>query len=100
MQLGQLQELDLTHARVILVNAFEDYDDRGSRQDMRDLLARLGITWPVVAGSPELRKIFGNIRKIPAVFVYDGDGREIAAFRRSKRPAPTLDELRAHLSPP
>jgi len=85
---------------VVLVNAFEDYEDRGSLAQMRALLATMAIRWPVVAGTPQLRRAFGGVRRIPAMFIYDQAGRQLAAFRRSERPPPTLEELRTYLSPP
>ena len=103
MQLGQLQtlerELGAGAARILLVNAYEDFDDRGSGREMRALLDARDIRWPVVDGTPALRQKFGNIVKIPAVFVYDRAGRLLASFRRPQRPPPTLAQLRDYLSP-
>ena len=53
----------------------------------------------MVAGTPALRARFGGISKIPTLFVYDRDGRELVAFRRSRRPPPSEAELRDYLSP-
>lgn len=96
-ELDAFEKLDLGGARMVLVNAFEDYDDRGSTDDMRALLAERGIDWPVVVGNEDLRRRF-DVTKIPSVFIYDEGGREIAAYRRRDRGPPTTQELQAHLS--
>ena len=84
---------------MILVNAFEDYDDRGSKQQMLDLLRQLGVQWPVVDGGLELRNAFG-VRKIPSLFVYNAKGNLVQAFRRHERPMPSARELATYLSSP
>ncbi len=91
--------MDLTGVRLILVNAFEDYDDRGSKQKMRDLLLQLDIKWPVVDAGPELRRAFG-VRQIPSLFVYDAAGQLVQSFRRHERPPPSRQELVTYLSSP
>ena len=91
--------MDLTGVRLILVNAFEDYDDRGSKQQMVDLLRQLHVDWPVVDGGPELRKAFG-VSQIPSLFVYDAGGALVQAFRRHQRPTPSSKELSTYLSSP
>lgn len=91
--------MDLTGVRLILVNAFEDYGDRGSKQQMRDLLLQLDIQWPVVDGGAELRKAFG-VRQIPSLFVYDAAGNLVRAFRRHEGPPPSAQELLTYLSSP
>lgn len=91
--------MDLTGVRLILVNAFEDYDDRGSREQMLDLLHQRAIQWPVVDGGPELRKAFG-VRQIPSLFVYSAEGTLVQAFRRHERPMPSKRELATYLSSP
>ncbi|RMH45145.1 MAG: hypothetical protein D6689_00680 [Deltaproteobacteria bacterium] len=89
--------MDLSDVRVVLVNAFEDYGERGSERAMRALLAERGIRWPVVAGDASLRRLF-RVRQIPSLFVFDGDGRLVRAFRRSEGPPPTREELASYLS--
>ena len=91
--------MELTGVRIILVNAFEDYDDRGSKQQMLDLLRQLDVEWPVVDGGLALRKAFG-VQKIPSLFVYDRDGNLVRAFRRHERPMPSKRELSTYLSSP
>ena len=91
--------MELTGVRLILVNAFEDYDDRGSAQQMLDLLRQLGVPWPVVHGGPELRDAFG-VQKIPSLFVYNARGNLVQAFRRQERPMPSNRELATYLSSP
>ncbi len=91
--------MNLTGVRVILVNAFEDYDDRGSVGQMLDLLHQLAIQWPVVNGGPALRKAFG-VRQIPSLFVYNAEGNLVQAFRRHERPTPSTRELATYLSSP
>ena len=99
-ELGELQDIAAadTGLRVILINAFEEYAERSDQSRMRGFLAKQGIAWPVVVGNKELRTAFGNITKIPSLFVFDGQGRELAAFRRQERLPPSVDELRAAIA--
>lgn len=90
--------MDLRGVRVVLVNAFEDYADRGGDADLRRLLAELGAPWPVVGDTGALRRRF-DVRRIPALFAYGPDGRLRARWRgRDARPSASV--LRSHLSSP
>ena len=83
--------------RIILVNDWEDWSKRSDEDRMRSYLADQGISFPVVRGGPEMRRAFGDITKIPSLFVFDESGREVAAYRRQERPMPDAAELRAAL---
>ena len=51
----------------------------------------------ITAGADGLRAAYGNVSKIPAMFVFDEAGREIARFRRQDGPLPDAVTLRQTL---
>ena len=65
---------------VIAVNLFEDFDDLS---DERRLARFLSITDPpfsVVKGGSAVSRAFGDIRRIPTLFVFDRAGRRVFKF--------------------
>jgi thiol-disulfide isomerase/thioredoxin len=98
--LGELESIagGLGGLRVILVNAYEDFADRSDEARMRSFLAERAVTWPVVRDRGGLRAAFGGVPKIPAMFVFDAQGRELARYGVPARPVPRGAELRAALA--
>ena len=94
--------LHLAHAadglEIVAVNLFEDFsgfEDDGKR--LKRFLGRHTPVFSVVKGTDETAKLFGNVERLPTVFVFDRQGRAILHFvhgKGVKKTNPGLDELR------
>lgn len=93
--------LQLNHAAdgltVIAVNLFEDFG--GFNDDGKRLARFLGRHQPIfsiVKGTPETAKLFGDVSRIPTVFVFDRAGNPKLHFVHgpgAKKTNPGYDEL-------
>ena len=94
--------LHLAHAadglEIIAINLFEDFAvDKTNGKRLDRFLGRHTPVFPVVAGSAETAKLFGNVKRIPTVFVFDRQGRSRMHFihaEGAKKTNPELSELR------
>lgn len=75
-----LKLLHLAHAadglEILAVNLLENapgFEDQGKR--LERFLGRHTPVFPVLAGSAETAGLFGNVKRVPTVFVFDGEGR-------------------------
>jgi len=94
--------LHLAHAadglEIVAINLFEDFggfQDDGKR--LNRFLGRHTPVFPVVKGTEETAKLFGDVKRLPTVFVFDRQGRALLHFvhaANSKKTNPGLDELR------
>lgn len=94
--------LHLAHAAdglsIVAINLFEDFG--GFRDDGKRLKRFLGRHTPVfsvVKGTDETAKLFGDVKRLPTVIVFDRQGRAILHFihgRGAKKTNPGLGELR------
>lgn len=94
--------LHLAHAadglEIIAINLFEDFtgfDDDGKR--LKRFLGRHTPVFPIVTGTAETAKLFGDVKRIPTVFVFDRSGKPRLHFihaKGSKKTNPGLPELR------
>lgn len=94
--------LHLAHAadglEIIAINLFEDFagfDDKGKR--LKRFLGRHTPVFPTVAGTAETAKLFGDVKRIPTVYVFDRKGNPRLHFihaEGSKKTNPGLSELR------
>lgn len=94
--------LHLAHAadglEVVAINLFEDFagfDDDGKR--LKRFLGRHTPVFPIVAGTAETAKLFGDVKRIPTVYVFDRQGNPRLHFvhaEGSKKTNPGLSELR------
>lgn len=69
---------DLT---IVSVNVFEDYGgfkDHGAR--LQRFLRRHDPQHAVIAGDPSVREVFGNIERIPTLYVFGRDGKSVFEF--------------------
>jgi thiol-disulfide isomerase/thioredoxin len=97
-----LKLLHLAHAadglEVIAINLFENatgFEDDGQR--LERFLGRHTPVFPIVAGSAETAQLFGNVQRIPAVFVFDRQGGSRLHFVRREgdgKPTPDLSDIR------
>ncbi len=67
---------DLT---IVAVNVFEDWAGENPAR-LRRFLARHAPPYSVVEGGPETRALFGQVERIPTVFVFDREGEPILHF--------------------
>ena len=79
--------------RVIGLNAYESWGEYSDEQRLRAFLARYAPWLQVVVADDSILRSFGGVPKIPTLFVFDGEGREVIAFRRNQRKPPTRAEL-------
>lgn len=94
--------LHLAHAadglEVVAINLFEDFagpDDEGKR--LKRFLGRHTPVFPTVTGTAETAKLFGDVKRIPTVYVFDRQGNPRLHFihaEGSKKTNPGLPELR------
>ncbi len=91
--LGEIRERFPT-LRVIGLNAYEDYGERSDEVRLRTFLdANAPWLTQIVHADPALLRGFGNVPKIPTLFIYDESGEVVAEFRRNKRKPPSHEEL-------
>ena len=103
VEFEQLQRLHAAYAgrglRVVVVNLFEDwggFSDGGVR--LVNYLVRRNPTFPVVKGNQVAAAAFGNVARIPTLFIFGRGGRQATRFVHEQGMAKThlsMDELRA-----
>tara|TARA_R110002072_G_scaffold10726_29_gene49714 strand:- start:2741 stop:3376 length:636 start_codon:yes stop_codon:yes gene_type:complete len=94
--------LHLAHAadglEIVAINLFEDFagfEDDGKR--LERFLGRHTPVFPAVAGTAETARLFGDVKRIPTVYVFDRNGNPRLHFihaEGSKKTNPALSELR------
>lgn len=94
--------LHLAHAadglEIVAINLFEDFagfDDDGKR--LKRFLRRHTPVFPTVMGTAETAKLFGDVKRLPTVYVFDRQGKPRLHFvhaEGSKKTNPGLSELR------
>ena len=97
-----LKLLHLAHAadglEIVAINLLENapgFEDDGKR--LERFLGRHMPVFPVVAGLPETAGLFGNVKRVPVVFVFDRQGHPRLHFARAEgsgKTHPGLSELR------
>ena len=84
--------------KIVGLNAYEDWGDASDDEKLRVYLAEHAPWLPVVKADASLLESLGGVPKIPSLFVFDGRGQLVEAFRRHERRPPSLGELRAALN--
>lgn len=94
--------LHLAHAadglEIVAINLFEDFSgfqDDGKR--LKRFLGRHTPVFSIVKGTDQTAKLFGDVKRLPTVFVFDRQGRATLHFVHGKgaeKTNPGLDELR------
>ena len=96
-----LAELHLRHAgaglRVVAVNVFEAFDGNDAARLAR-FLDDTAPPFAVVEGTERTKALFGDVARIPTVFVFTPDGRSVLHFihaRGARKMTATPEELEA-----
>ena len=79
------------------VNVFEAWDDNDGAR-LATFLAELSPAFSVVRGNETTRRAFGDVQRIPTVFVFDASGESTLHFihaQGAKKMTASLAELRA-----
>lgn len=96
-----LNLLNMAHAAkgltIVAINQYEDFtgfDDGGKR--LNRFLDRHQPVFSIVKGTDETAKLFGDVKRIPTVFVFDRSGRARLHFvhaKNAKKTNPGIEEL-------
>ena len=83
VEFEQLKQLHAAYAgrglAVVVLNLFEDWDGDGGVRLVRYLAAQ-DSPFAVVKGSEIAAAAFGNVRRIPTLFIFGRDGRQATHF--------------------
>ena len=66
--------------QIIAINLYEDFGGVKNPQRMARFIDRTAPQFPLLKGSEDIRKAFGNIDRIPTVVVYGRSGGEVWRF--------------------
>ena len=83
--------------RIIAINVFEQWDDNDAVRLQR-FLEDLKPSFAVVESTPAIKEKFGNVQRIPTVFVFGTTGKPLLHFihgRGSEKTTVGLETLRA-----
>ena len=83
--------------RVVAVNVFEAWDDNDALR-MQSFLEDTDPSFAVVVGTEAIKKAFGDVQRIPTVFVFDDLGTGVLHFihkRGAEQRTVGIEELRA-----
>ncbi len=86
--------------RILAINVFESFDDNDAAR-MERFLHDTAPTFKLVKGTELTRKRFGNIDRIPTVFVFDSSGQPAMHFvhaRGAAKMSVQFDELQSAVS--
>ena len=81
---------------VIAINVFESWDDNDAAR-MQRFLEDTKPSFPVVVGTEDIKRAFGEVQRIPTVFVFDTAGVAAMRFvhqRDAEKMTVGIDELR------
>ncbi len=79
--------------RVVGINFFEEWEDLSDDRHLRAFLSVWAPWLRVVHGDPELVASFGGVRQIPAMFIFNDQGKLVRSFRKSQRALPSKGEI-------
>ena len=65
---------------IVAVNAFEAWGGKENPARMARFLKKTSPSFPVIKGSDEILRVYGNIKRIPTLIVFDAQGREAWRF--------------------
>ncbi len=88
--------------QVIAVNVFETHDNLSSAAKLEVFLDDVAPIFPILKGNAETRRIFGNLDRIPTMFLFDRDGQPNFVFRHERNAEKTHlteQELREVIEP-
>jgi len=70
--------------RVVAVNVFEAYEGLSTPEKLEIFLDEVEPVFPILKGNDETRRIFGNLDRIPTMFVFDREGAPAFVFRHER----------------
>ncbi len=83
-EMKALTELDALYRdrglTIVSVNVFEDFGGLSSPAKLARFLERYDPDFPVVLGRAKTRALFGQVERIPTVFIFDTDGSAVLTF--------------------
>ena len=86
----------------VAINLFEGFGGLSSPAMLRAFLEKHDPAFAAVSGTAPIKRAFGDVRRIPTVFVFDGAGCEVFRFIHEQGAAKTnatAAELRAAIEP-
>ena len=90
------------HFQVVAVNVFETFEGLSTPDKLEIFLDEVSPAFPILKGNDETRRIFGNLDRIPTMFVFDRDGAPAFVFRHERdaeKTHLTEEELRQVIDP-
>ena len=86
---------------IVAVNAFEAWGGKENPARMARFLKQTDPAFPVIKGSDEILRVYGNIERIPTLILFDAEGREVWRFvheQGAAKMSATSEEILAALS--
>ena len=87
----ELQHLKKVHAanrgrglEVVAVNLFEDFDNFSNDEKLMAFLEKIRPGFPVVKGDQAISLTFGDIRRIPSLFIFGRSGGQVFHFNNER----------------
>ena len=99
--LNEVKEQFGNDISIVAVNAFEPFDSNDEAR-MERFLIETNPTFPLVEGNAETLKLFGNVNRIPTLYVFDQNGRQAFNFihaRGATKRSAGSDELIGAIQP-
>lgn len=90
------EEFEGSDLAIVAINVFEEFDQNDQAR-MPRFLEETQPRFNVVKGDESIRRTFGDVQRIPTVFVFDRTGQPVMYFihaRGAKKMSVTEDELR------
>lgn len=88
--------------QVVAVNVFETHDGLSTSTKLEAFLDDVAPIFPILIGDDEARRVFGNLDRIPTMFLFDRNGAPSFVFRHernAKKTHLTEEELRRAIEP-
>jgi len=88
--------------RVIAINVFETHDGLSTPAKLEAFLDETNPVFPILKGDAETRRVFGDLDRIPTMFLFTRDGDLDFIFRHERNAEKTHlseAELRAAIEP-
>lgn len=88
--------------QIVAINVFESYEGLSTPEKLEVFLDQTNPVFPILKGDAETRRIFGNLDRIPTMFLFKRDGDLDFVFRHERNAEKTHlseAELRAAIEP-
>jgi len=88
--------------QIVAINVFETYEGLSTPEKLDAFLTEMAPVFPILKGDAETRRIFGNLDRIPTMFLFKRDGDLNFVFRHERDAEKTHlseAELRAAIEP-